>query len=350
MRALGDDPKIISLAHALGIHEGERVKEILAYCRNKVQGLLAGVKTIRSIEDLQRIVCERLYTTIIEVYSDADIAAVVEKYARQEKEPAFAGISNELTDETFATLLQRKRRAGEHHFRYVAVIDCRGQKAARRYFSRWHEIAHVLTTVSQLEMPLHRSTTKKDASEKMMDIIAAEIGFYTPIFRPLLEKKCVAEGGLTFAAMENVRREFCPAASMEATLSACAARMPEPIIILQATMGYKKAEREALESRQDELFPAEKPIAQLRIASVVPNSAARAKKLTVPRNMRVPAACAMMTALRGDEDYQSVCARENLNWWRTSDGTALRHEAVRVEAIRIFDRVWAIVRLCSAAS
>lgn len=345
MTTLSDDPKIISLAHALGIHEGGRVEGILGYCQNKVRSLLAGAGLIRSIDDLQCLICEKLHITIIEVYNDSDISAVVEKYARQEKEPAFAGIGNELTDDTFATLLQRKRRAGEQYFRYVAVIDCRGQKAARRYFSRWHEIAHVLTTVSQLQFALHRSTTKKDACEKMMDLIAAEIGFYTPLFAPLLQKECSTAGGLTFAVAENVRREFCPAASMEATLNACASRVSSPILILQASMGYKKAEKDALTSGQYELFPTEKPVAQLRIASAVPNPAARGKGIMIPKNMRVPIASVITTALNVEEDHQAILARENLNWWRTSDGTALQHAAVKVEAIRLRDRVWAIVRL-----
>lgn len=344
MHALSNNPKIVSLSHALGIHEGDRVESILEYCRSKVRKLLKGAPPIRSIDDLERFICEKLHITIIEVHSEGDIDKVIEKYARQEKEPAFSWIRQELTNETFATLLQLKRRAGETHFRYVAVIDCRGNKSARRFFSKWHEIAHVLTTVSQLQMPLHRSTVKKDPTEKMLDLIAGEIGFYSPLFSPILEKECASQKGLTFSAAENVRRAFCEIASMEATMNACAARLPQPIILLQAKMGYKKAEQRAMESGQDELFPAEKPVAHLRIASVVPNAAARHQGLMIPMNMKVPIACVIMKAFQTEGDFQSICAGENLNWWRSSDGKALRHTPVRVEAIKVGDRVWAIMR------
>jgi hypothetical protein len=342
--ALCDEPKIISLANELGIHEGDRVEGILDYCRRKVQALLKGAKAVRSIDDLEALICEKLQITIIEVRNDADIAAVTEKYARQEKEPAFAGIRNELTEDTFATLLQRKRRAGDQNFRYVAVIDCRGQKGARRFFSRWHEIAHVLTTVSQLELSLHRSTNKKDACETMMDMIAAEFGFYGPLFAPLLERECATAGGLTFKVVENVRREFCPKASLEATLNACSSRLPNPLIVLQAAMGYKKAEQDALASSQTEMFAVEKPVPQLRVTKVMPNAAARARRLKIHKNMRVPASSVITLASRESEGHRPLRAKENLNLWRTSEGGALCHASVQVEAVHDRDRVWAIIQ------
>lgn len=343
MTSLSDEPKIISMAHALGVHEGDRVKGIMEFCRRKVRALMAGAGTIRSIEDLERIVCEKLHLTIIEVWSDDDLAKLIEKYAKHEKDIAFAGLRRELTDETFATLLQRRRNEGESYFSYVAVIDCRSGKAARRFFSRWHEIAHVLTTVEQLQFPLHRSTHKKDAVEKMMDLIAGDIGFFDPIFIPLLKKQ--AESGLTFDVAEKVRSNFCPTASMEATLNACASRVPYPVIVVQAAMGYKKAEERAMSSNQGELIPADKPTPQLRVSAVMPNSPARAMGLVLPRNMRVPAGSVIMAAMQGDDHHRSVVENENLNWWRTSDGTALRHAPVRVEALRVRDRVWAIIRM-----
>ena len=42
--------------------------------------------------------------------------------------------------------MKRKNVADDAPDRFVAVIDCRGSKLARRFFTRWHEIAHRLTT------------------------------------------------------------------------------------------------------------------------------------------------------------------------------------------------------------
>jgi hypothetical protein len=345
MTALSDEPKIISMAHTLGVHAGDRVEGIRDFCRRKVRSLMAGAGPIQSIEDLERIVCEKLHITIIEVWNDEDLAQIIEKFARTEKDVAFAGLRKELTDETFATLLQRKRNAGEDHFSYVAVIDCRSGKAARRFFSRWHEIAHVLTTVEQLQFPLRRSTKKKDAVEKMMDLIAGDVGFFEPIFAPLLKRELAANGGLSFVAVEKIRLSFCPTASMEATLNACSSRVSYPVIILQAAMGYKMAEERAMASLQSELIPAEKPSPQLRVKTVVPNPAARRMGIMLPKNMRVPAGSVIMAAAQNPEAHQSIQAVENLNWWRTSDGTALRHASVQVEAVVINDRAWAILRV-----
>ena len=60
----------------------------------------------------------------------------------------------------------------------MAVIDCRGGKLARRFFTRWHEIAHRLTTHADRgdEEPAYRS--EHDPIERMMDEIAGHVGFY----------------------------------------------------------------------------------------------------------------------------------------------------------------------------
>ena len=47
---------------------------------------------------------------------------------------------------TYGALVRRKNTTPDDLDRWVAVIDCRGDKLARRFFTRWHEIAHRLTT------------------------------------------------------------------------------------------------------------------------------------------------------------------------------------------------------------
>jgi hypothetical protein len=67
MNALSDEPKIISMAHTLGVHDGNRVEGIRDFCRRKIGALVAGAGPINSIEEVERIVCEKLHITIIEV-------------------------------------------------------------------------------------------------------------------------------------------------------------------------------------------------------------------------------------------------------------------------------------------
>ena len=59
----------------------------------------------------------------------------------------------------------------------------------------------------------------------------------------------------------------------------------------------------------------------------------------------IAAGSVIAVAMREEEDHASHLAVENLNWWRSSTGTALRHAEIRVEALRIRDRVFAIIRI-----
>jgi len=344
MITLADEPKILSMAHALGIHEGDPVEGIMVFCRRKVRQLLEGAShPIHSIEDLEQLICEKLNITIIEVWSEDDLSVVIEKYARQEREIGFAALRKELDSETFATLLRRLKKADNEEDRYVAIIDCRGEKGSRRFFTRWHEIAHVLTQYEQLQFPLHRSTVKKDPVEKMMDLIAGEIGFLDELFTPILKAEVIGRDQLTFANVENIRKFFCPSASFESTLNACSKKVQVPTIIIQAAMGLKKEEERLANSLQRELLPSVKPSAQLRVMKAFSNDAARSKRIKIPYNMRVPKGSIIFKAFSGEAESESTKADENLNLWRSSDGSGLNHAHVRVEAMRMRDHIWAIV-------
>ena len=147
MTRLGQELPIISMAHALGIHEGDPVDGILAYCRDKIRRVTKR-EEISSIGELEALVCDRYNLSIVEVWSDEDLGVLIDEHARKHRDFAFVELRNDLDSETFATLIRRKQRSGETEDHYVAVIDCRGQKGARRFFTRWHEIAHVLTMCS----------------------------------------------------------------------------------------------------------------------------------------------------------------------------------------------------------
>jgi len=344
MKKLAEEPAILSMAHSLGVHEGDPVEGIKKFCREKVYHLLKGAdRPIHCIEDLEMLLCEKLHITIIEVWTDDDLSAVIEKYARQEKELGFAALRADLDSETFATLLRRLKKSDSGEDRYVAIIDCRGDKGSKRFFTRWHEIAHVLTQFEQLQFPLHRSTIKKDPVEKMMDLIAGDIGFLDELFTPILQSAIVGRDRLTFAGVESVRGFFCPSASLEATLNACANRIQAPLIVVQAALGFKKDEERLINSPQGELLPMPKPEAQLRVVSAVSNNTARAQRLSIPTRMRVPKGSIITRAFNSIAEFESMTAEENLNWWRSSDRPALSHAPVHVEAMRVRDRVWAII-------
>ena len=340
MHALADHPQIVSLALSLGLPGDRPVEEVKAFCVGKVKKLIGKRKFPDSIEEIERIVCEKLNVTIVEVWNEDDVDKVIECYARQHKDPIFATIRHELRDDTFATLIRRKNRPGESGTHFVAVVDCRGDKYHRRFFTRWHEIAHVLTMVDQWELPLHRSTSNKDALETMMDIIAAEIGFFDPLFVPQVISH-FGDGPLTIPGVAKLREAYSDTASFQATLNACAQAFPQSVIVLEAELGYKKAELQDLE--QGYLLPGERPIAKLRVTSSKGNQAAASLGMTIPLRMRVPAKSVITKALQFGPSLGPFHAIENLDMWSASNGRTLPSQRIWVEAKAIPNGVFAVI-------
>jgi len=340
MPALAEHPQIVSLALSLGLPGDRSVEEVKAFCVAKVKKLIGKGKIPDSIEEIERIVCQKLNITIVEVCNEDHIDDIIERYARQNRDPIFATIRDELRDDTFATLIRRKNRPGESGTHYVAVVDCRGDKYHRRFFTRWHEIAHVLTMVDQWELPLHRSTSNKDALETMMDIIAAEIGFFDPLFTPQVLSH-FGDGPLTIEGVAKLREAYSDRASFQATLNACAQVFPRAVIVLEAELGYKKAELQDLE--QGFLLPGERPEAKLRITSSKANQAAALMGMKIPQRLRVPAGSVIMEAHKYGPSVGPFFASENLDMWSASNGRSLAKQRIWVEAKATPNGVFAVV-------
>jgi hypothetical protein len=120
-------------------------------------------------------------------------------YAVGKRDFVFATMRHKFDDQgnpTFGALVRRKNAAADAPNRYVAVIDCRGSKYARRFFTRWHEIAHRLPTDADTDEPAYRS--EHDPIERLMDEIAAKVGFYEPIFTPAFDAEMRGQPRLTF--------------------------------------------------------------------------------------------------------------------------------------------------------
>jgi hypothetical protein len=69
------------------------------------------------------------------------------------------------------------------------VIDARGSKASRVYFTKWHELAHLLTLTDQLRLSFRRTHVAKifnPPEEALMEVIAGHFAFYGPFVKPHL--------------------------------------------------------------------------------------------------------------------------------------------------------------------
>lgn len=248
-------------------------------------------------------------------------------------------------------LIRLNKRKGAQCY-WVAVVDCRGEKARRRFFTTWHEIVHCITAADQYELPFHRTRIRRDLIdpvERLTDAIAAQLAFFDPLFAPIVEQETRIRGLLTFECVENVRQRFCSDASFEATLNACVSRTPSPIILVKASLALKDAEREAMGLTQRQLFPLKPAILRLRVTSAIVNAAARRASFRIHRNMRIPSS-SIISSVFYDAQMFRGSGTENLNAWTTSGRGALSPLEVTVEARKSGDQVFALIAPTSIAT
>jgi hypothetical protein len=315
MSRLDHATEIIELAGELGISGDAPVAGVLDHCRRRIDAWVAEAGGIQKIDALESLVTERLQMVFEEIRTDEDFDRLTEVYARGQKEFVFAAMRSKFdgpANPTYGALVKRRNANARSPDRYVAVIDCRGNKLARRFFTRWHEIAHRLTTHGDggETEPGYRS--EHDPIERLMDEIAGHIGFYEPIFTPAYDKASGQNRLLTFPTVQTIIDEAFPSASFQATLFACARRLTSPVLYVEATMAYKKEVKRRLATTS--LFDDELPPGELRAVMVVPNKAAQEERFTIPTNMRVPAdsvidrlfAAEPQTNGDGQEEYELV--------------------------------------------
>lgn len=342
MSRLDQAPEVVALAKDLGlVGGGSPVEAIIDYCLRRIDGWVGKAGGVSDIEQLEALVTERLQMVFEEVWTDADFDRLKAKYAKDNKDAVFASLRMRFDDSTFGVLIRRKNAAEDARDRYVAVIDCRGDKAARRFFTRWHEIGHRLTLVDELDEPVFRS--EKDPTERMMDEIAGRVGFYEPLFGPFFEDQMRGKRLLTFETVEAVRRLRFAAASFQATLSACNRRLATPVIYVEAASSHKAEDQREIDRGQGVMFEECRPVAKLRAVEVVPNPAAQRAKFQIARNMRIPET-SVIHRLFLDGDGREEGGGENLNTWEHSGRKRLADQEVWIEARRVKDRVIAIVQ------
>jgi len=334
-------PEIFSLADELGVGGAAPVNGILDYCHRRIDAWVAEAGGVPNIDALESLVTQKLQMVFEEIRTDEDWERLKEVYARGKKEFVFGGIRTKFNDDhnlTYGALVERRNPGPTDLDRFVAVIDCRRSKLARRFFTRWHEIAHRLTTHTDMPEPVYRS--EHDPIERMMDEIAGHVGFYDPLFQPAYQQANLGQHHLKFGTIETIINDAFPTASFQATLFACTRRLPTPVVYLEATLAHKKEVKRRLATPS--LFDDDPPPGELRAVKVIPNKAAQRDGFTIPTNMRVPAA-SVIHRLFDAEPMTDGDGEECLSHWE-SQGRPLGRRAVVVEARKVPDRVIAIVQ------
>ena len=326
--------QIVRLAADLRLdHQGDPVAAILAFCHHRINGILEEFRC-PSLSDLVRAAAARLDTLFIEIHDESGLDDVRADYLAR-GELVFATLSDQLGPEVYAiTFRLTQPRDGDR--RFVSVIDCRGVKAARAYFSKWHELAHLLTLTPQARLRFRRTHAQpedKDPEEALMDVIAGEVGFCPRLVRRH------ATGEISFDRIAALRERLCPDASRQASLIGLVRSWPAPCILVQARPALKAGERRSLAQRR--FVFREQPAAVLRAVNVTVNRAAERAGMTVHRNMRIPQESVISQAF--ESGASGLEAREDMAWWVSSSGPGLAPRPVTVRARRRGDAVEGLI-------
>jgi hypothetical protein len=347
MSRLEHATEISDLAADLGLAGAANpVEAILRHCRSRIDRWVAEARGVTTIGQLEALVIQRLQMVFEEIRSDADFDRLKEQYAKAKKDLVFASLGldfNKPDNPLYGMLIKRKNAADDASDRFVAVIDCRGAKLARRFFTKWHEIGHRMTTHTDHGEQGPACRSEQNPIEKMMDEIAGHMGFYGPFFEPVFRAAHAGKALLTFETVKAVQDGGFPEASFQATLNACARNLKSPVIYLEAALGHKKAVKEEIEDDSPRLFSFEESPPELRAERAVANEAAQTEKFVIPQNMRVPATSVIRSLFEADGE-RNAASREDLGDWSDSKGKRLEGRSVAVEARKVADRVIAIVQ------
>lgn len=330
---LADRREVLALAQDLGLKPGENpVQDILRYVRKRVRSFLKEVPCER-LSDLLRVVAIKVDTLIIEIHGDDDLRSTRDKYVGA-GELGFADIENEFADPNTYGITYRLKNPNAGERKFVSVIDCRGDKGWRSYFTKWHELAHLLTLTPQQRLKFYRThlpADEKDPEESVMDAIAGNIGFFEDIVRKH------AKGSMSFDAFADLRARLCPEASAQASLLGFFQAWPAPALLVEARWGVKKRDSERIARG---IEGGQSPEIALRAVRVSANEPARSAAFFIPQNMRVPRNCVITRVLDGSA--AALEADEDLSWWTSSDGGRLETCPVHVVARRIEGGVQAL--------
>jgi hypothetical protein len=332
---LKNDPQVRNLARDLGLKpKDDPLAEIIHYCLKHVRAFLKEFPC-DTLSDLLKTAAAKLDTNFVEIHSDEDLQRVKSEYLNK-GEAAFALLEKELGPKVYAVTFRRLAATNKER-QFVSVIDCRGEKAFRSYFSKWHELAHLLTLTQQMRLKFcrtHAEENKSDPEEAVMEIIAGEIGFLPEIV------KLHAEGEISFERIEELRDELCPGASLQSSLIGFTKSWPAPCVLVEAGLAYKESEVRKL--AQNSFGFLNEPTAELRVLHANANEAARRARIFIPWKIRVPQTSVIHQVFK-DELLLQAEAIENLISWGTSKGARLQDQQVVVKARRNGDRVFALI-------
>ena len=338
---LSNDPEVLKLALDLHLpRRGNPLHQIRDFAISRVGRTLADSPVpVEDLDTLRSVIANKFGVRLEFLTEDSDVSRVGEQYVD------FHGLLPHRLHEEFVRgntegITLEREDWDPIRFRYLAVVDARGRRASRAYFTAWHEITHLVIHPEQLPFPGFRRTPNddeihKDPIESVVDYVAGRIGFYRPLFAPILDDAVRTAGGFTFRALDLARQAATPTPSLHATALAGIRFASEPTVFLKVDLACRAAEARALRSPQQTFdFAMVEPKFDLRAVSVGKNEATRRSRLAIHRNIRIPLDSVITQAFEsssGDGDFRQL---ENQDWWETSKDGALPALPLHVQAAR----------------
>jgi hypothetical protein len=332
---LSNNLTIRTLVADLGLKSSEdAVSEIIRFCHKQVKQFLADLPSCCSNPaELLQLVANKLRTEFREVHTDQDLENVRSEFL-EKKEAGFISLHQELDGRVLGITLKRLNRE-PWDLSYVSVIDCRGENLRRSYFTKWHELVHLLVLTDQSRLVFRRSHTSqqcKSPEEALVDVVAGTLAFYPDLVRPH------AKGEISFEAIESLRQKLCPSASQQSALLGITQLWTTPCILVEARLAYKAGE---FDPGQGSFDFKKVPPPVLRAVHAKLNDTARKACIRVIPNFKVPIKSVIYRVFHENLNYaESV---EDLSLWRSSSGTCWSSGPVLVKARKFADSVQALI-------
>jgi hypothetical protein len=248
----------------------------------------------------------------------------IERFARR-GDTGFALRRSRFDGDLLAAILRRRDPSASDR-RFVALVDARGLKRHMAFFSKTHEVAHPALE-PQLKFEYRDETKKRDEWERLVDQVGAESVFAGTPWDSAIRQAAV--NGLTISALDRVRSELVPEASLTAVALAAANTLGAALWVVWAERGPSQADATPV----------------LRIRSVTPNEVAADEQTFLPPNFRVAPTSPLAIAFSTGDD---VADTEDLSGWRDSKGSTLRSQRVWTSASPRNEGVFGIMVSASA--
>lgn len=350
MTSLGSNPRVVQLARDLRLPTvGDCLEHLEKHALDHVWRIVkASPVAVTSLNCLRDLIADALSVNLRFIRSDEDISTIAEEFSA-----SFPGLEITLNGEFLAGdtegLLLPNPTPEPWERKYLAIIDARGARVSRAWFTSWHELTHLLVTPAQLSLQgLRRSPAeheiRKDPVEQLVDHVAGQIAFWTPLFQPALDEQHSSRRDLEFADVERARLAAAPEASLFATAMAAIRLVRTPTLLVGVELALKAEERRRSSPQIsfgfENMTPAATP--KQRIVQCVPNAAARRSNLEIFRNMRVPISSVLHRVSQAVLDVDAA-AYEDQSWWETSSGGNLAPLPLHVRATRRGSHVYGLI-------